>query len=454
MHRESGCAAGVKRCFHGLDTLARTGVECVRSTPDVVIAVSRRVLDPGSIGSRAMSEPGRWCPHEGREVRVPMSLDPTDTAGPAASSASLSLDGTMPAWAARVDGNPPAAFVDSCLRGVGQVCFMNNPVTGLAIVVAMFVAEAWLGFAGVLGLVVSTLTAIALGMDRGAIRAGLFGFNGILVGAGMSLFLQPDWDGVVMVWIALGAALSTVLHAALANVFIGAWKVPPFTLAFNFMTLMFLIGALNYANGRLGGLVAPADAQVTSGSVSNTLRSAADAASANNIEGILNAIFRGISQLFFANSVVAGIIIVVGLAVCSRIAAIFALVGSTVGMLTGLAVGASGVAIYNGLWGFNSFDAALAIGGVFFVLTVRTGVLAVACAVLAALLFGAIGTLFLPWGLPALTLPFCFATLAFVLLKGASTKLEPVAVEDITTPEEHLRGVRDTEGVGRAAVPA
>jgi urea transporter len=290
-------------------------------------------------------------------------------------------------------------------------------------------------------------------MDRGAIRAGLFGFNGVLVGAGMSLFLQPDWDGLVMVWIVVGAFFSTVLHAALANVFLGAFKVPPFTLAFNFMTLLFLVGALQYANGKVGGLIAPADAQVTAGSVSNTLRSAVDAAESNNVEGVLNAMFRGISQLFFANSVVSGIIIVAGIAVCSRIAAIFALVGSTVGMLTGLAVGASGVAIYNGLWGFNSFDAALAIGGVFFVLTVRSGVLAVGCAILAALLFGAIGTLFIPYGLPALTLPFVFATLAFVLLKGASTELEPVAVEDITTPEGHLAHVH-SEGVGRAAVPA
>jgi urea transporter len=366
----------------------------------------------------------------------------------------MSINGTMPGWGERLDGNPFLSFIDSCLRGVGQVCFMNNPITGLAILVAMFVGEAWLGFAGALGLVVSTLAAIAIGMDRGAIRAGLFGFNGVLVGAGMSLFLQPDWSGVVMVWIVVGAFFSTVLHAALANVFIGAWKVPPFTLAFNFMTLLFLVGSLQYANGKVGGLVAPADAQVTAGSVSNTLRSAADAAASNNVEGVLNAIFRGISQLFFANSVVSGIIIVAGLAVCSRIAAIFALIGSTVGMLTGLAVGASGVAIYNGLWGFNSFDAALAIGGVFFVLTVRSGLLAVACAVLTALLFGAIGALFVPWGLPALTLPFVFGTLAFVLLRGATTKLEPVAVEDITTPEEHLKHMRSERDVGRRAVPA
>jgi urea transporter len=366
-----------------------------------------------------------------------------------------SVSGTMPVWGERIEGNLALAFVDSCLRGVGQVCFMNNPVTGLAILVAMFVSEAWLGFAGVLGLVVSTGAAILIGMDRGAIRAGLFGFNGVLVGAGLSLFLQPDWDVVVMVWIVVAAFFSTILHAALAGVFIGAWTVPPFTLAFNFITLIFLIGALNFANGRVGGLVAPANPQITEGKVSNALRSAADAATANDIEGVVNAILRGISQLFFANSIVSGIIIVVGIAVCSRIAAIFALVGSTVGMLTGLALGANGVAIYNGLWGFNSFDAALAIGGVFFVLTLRSGLLAIACAVFAAILFGAIASLFTPWGLPALTLPFCFATLSFVLLKHAAPALEPVAVEDITTPEEHLTRSRAerSAGVGRDTVP-
>jgi urea transporter len=353
-------------------------------------------------------------------------------------SSGVSLNGTMPALNERVDGNPFLAFVDSCLRGVGQVCFMNNPVTGLAILIAMFVAEGWLGFAGALGVVASTLTAVLVGIDRGAIRIGLFGFNGVLVGGAFSLFLQPDWSGLVMVWIVIVAGFSSILHAALANVFLGSWKVPPYTLAFNFMTLIFLIGAINYANGKLGGLVAPADAQVTQNSVSGTLRSAADAASANNLDGFVNAVFRGIGQLFFANSVWAGIIIVVGLACCSRIAAIFALVGSIAGMLTGLAVGASGVAIYNGLWGFNGFDAALAVAGVFFVLSVRSAILGVLCAIFASLLFGAIGTLFIPWGLPALTLPFCFATLAFTLLKGAAPALEAVEAADITTPEEHL----------------
>ena len=48
----------------------------------------------------------------------------------------MSVNGTMPGWAARVDDNPLSSFADSCLRGIGQVCFMNNPITGLAILAA------------------------------------------------------------------------------------------------------------------------------------------------------------------------------------------------------------------------------------------------------------------------------------------------------------------------------
>jgi urea transporter len=164
---------------------------------------------------------------------------------------------------------------------------------------------------------------------------------------------------------------------------------------------------------------------------------------------IVNAVFRGIGQLFFLNSILAGVLIIIGIAFCSRIAAVFALVGSIVGMLTGMALGADGAAIYNGLWGFNSFDAALAIAGVFYVLTWRSALLGVACAAFTALLFGAIASFFGPWGLPALTLPFCFGTLAFVLLKDASRNFTWVSPADVVTPEEHLHRAR-THATGAA----
>jgi urea transporter len=359
----------------------------------------------------------------------------------------MRIDGTMPELQAQLETNPVADFVDYCLRGVGQVVFMNNPITGLLILIGMFVASAWLGVAAVIGLVSSTLVGILIGVDRGLIRAGLFGFNGILVGAGLSLFLTPDWDGLVIVWIIIVSGFSSILMATLATVF-QAWNVPPFTLPFNFATLLFLVAGLQLAHAELGPLVGPAEVQSLGDNVETALRSIEGAASANDIEGWANAIMRGISQLFFANDVVSGALIVAGIAVASRIAAVFALIGSAVGMLTGLALGASGIAIWNGLWGFNSFDACLAIGGVFYVLSVRSGILAVACAAFTAVLFGAISALFIPWGLPALTLPFCFGTLAFTIMKYSSVKLAPVEPADITTPEGNLSRFR-RERAGR-----
>jgi urea transporter len=362
------------------------------------------------------------------------------------------LNGTMPEWSKRTEGMPALDFVDYCLRGVGQVVFQNNPITGLAILVAIWIYSPWVGFAGTLGLVVSTVTGLVLGMDRGAIRAGLYGFNGVLVGLALATFLGPHWNGGVIGYVIAVSAFSTVLMATLAKIFLGTWGVPAFTLPFNFATLIFLVAALQFKFGHL--LITPHAPVLAGHAVRTGLRATPTSASVIDASSILNAIFRGIGQLFFADKLISGIIMIVGIAVCSRIAAIFALIGSIFGMLTAFAVGADGNAIYHGLWGFNSFDACLAIGGVFYVLTWRSGLLAVACAIATAILFGAIGSLFAPWGLPALTLPFCFGTLAFVVMKGTSTRFIPVEVADITTPEEHLTRMRGehSEGVGRDAV--
>ncbi len=352
------------------------------------------------------------------------------------------VNGTMPELQERVVNIPVVGFLEYCLRGVGQVVFMNSPITGLIILIAAWIQNPWLGFAGTLGVIVSTLAAHALGFDKGAIHAGLYGFNGVLVGLALGLFLAPPWDAVIIVWIILISAMSSVLMGALAAVFGGAWGVPPFTLAFNISTLLFLVTALQIAFGRLGPLVAPAAPAVKGPSAQIALKETAQAAGGTDAWAILNAIFRGIGQLFFLNSILAGVLIIIAILFCSRIAALFALVGSIVGMLTGLALGADGVSIFNGLWGFNSFDAALAIAGVFYVLTWRSALLGIACAAVTALLFGAIASFFAPWGLPALTLPFVFGTLAFVLLKDVTSRFTWVPPAEVVTPEEHLRRTR------------
>lgn len=348
------------------------------------------------------------------------------------------VDGTAPAMQERVLQAPPLAFVEYCLRGVGQVMFMNNPFTGLFVLAAAWLFDPWLGFGGTLGVVVSNLVAVMLRFDRGAIHAGLFGFNGVLCGLALATFLAPKWDGVAVTWIIVVSAGSSVAMAALAALFAKAWGVPPFTLAFNLSVLLFMIASLHTVRGRLGESISPLTPAVDGPLVSTALREHATAAVASSLDGWINAVFRGIGQLFFVNSILGGVLVLIGIAICSRIAAGFALIGVVIGTAVGIGLGASGVAIYNGLWGFNSYDACLAIAGVFYVLTWRSALLGMACAAYTALLFGAIASFLGPWGLPAMTLPFCFGVLTFVMLRGTTPLFTPIEAADITTPEEHL----------------
>ncbi len=353
------------------------------------------------------------------------------------------VNGTAPELHEHLRRVPPLEFIEDCLRGVGQVMFMNNPLTGLLVMIAAWTFDPWLGFGGTVGVIVSTATAMLLGFDRAAIRAGLFGFNGVLCGLALATFLAPPWDGIATVWIVVVSAGSSVAMAALAALFGGAWGVPPFTFAFNLSVLLFLITGLHAVRGRIGPLITPTAPAVNGPTVSDALRATATDTGGTDALGILNAILRGIGQLFFVNSMLGGVLVLIGILVCSRIAGAFAVLGSAIGMGVGMALGADGVAIYNGLWGFNSYDACLAIAGVFYVLSWRTALLGAACAVFAALLFGGLASFLQPWGLPAMTLPFCISVLCFVMLHdalpGAFSWVPPAELE---TPEAHLHRAR------------
>ena len=163
-------------------------------------------------------------------------------------------------WERLARENLIVGFIDTLLRGAGQVMFQNNPVTGVLFLVGIFfnaiTTDALpLGWGALIGLVSSTLAAIVLSADRDLIRNGLFGFNGILVGVGLAFFLR--FDGVLIGYIVLGAVVSTVVMMALAN-FLGSWDVPALTAPFVLTAWLFLFAAFLFSNLHPGPAILPA----------------------------------------------------------------------------------------------------------------------------------------------------------------------------------------------------
>lgn len=225
--------------------------------------------------------------HRAPEADTPLRLTATGLAG----------DGT----------DPPRrllAFVDSVLRGIGQVMLQNNAFTGLLFLAGLFFNSALFGWAALLGAAVSTAAATLLGAARSQIREGLFGFNGALVAIALLFFLKPDalaWSYVV-----LAAACTTVLMAALIRLF-GTWKVPALTAPFVLTTLGFVLATARF--GRLHSTgVLPTAGLPTAASVEGVVTAAT----------VGTGLLTGLSQVFFQGNAITGVLFAVGLFLSSR----------------------------------------------------------------------------------------------------------------------------------------
>ncbi|MDN5941950.1 MAG: urea transporter [Nitrospira sp.] len=293
------------------------------------------------------------------------------------------------------------SFLDSVLRGIGQVMLQNNSYAGLLFLIGIFYNSMLFGWAVLLGTTASTATAVLLEVDRSHVRAGLFGFNGALVAIALLYFLEPS----ILAWgyVVLAAACTTVIMAALFK-FLDTWKIPALTAPFVFTTVLFVLATARF--GRLH---------------STGVLPTAGLPKAATVEGIVTAstvgegLLTGLAQVFFQGNAITGVFFAVGLLISSRVACVAALLGSFVGLLVAWGMGAAEPAIRAGAFGFNSVLTAIALGSGFFVLNVASAAYGTLAVVTTAVVFAAMSAALEPLGMPALTSPFVLVVWLFLL---------------------------------------
>jgi urea transporter len=342
--------------------------------------------------------------------------------------------------------NVVVGFVDTLLRGSGQVMFQNNPITGLFFLAGIFYNSYQFGIAALIGLLASTIAAMLLGADRNLIRAGLFGYNGILTGIGLAFFLQLNWSAALIVYIILGGVVSTIVFIALANVF-STWDKPALTAPFVLTTWLFLLAVPLAAHLPAGSLIAPALPKPNA-AIQTLLRPSPTDTIGGGVTAVnvVQSILRGIGEVFFQNNLVTGILFLVGILINSRVSALFAALGSIVGMIIGLyLLGVDGNSVYAGLYGFNAVLCGIAVGGIFYVLDWKSGIYALLCALVGTVVMAALTTFLAPVGMPALTAPFVLTTWLFLLPKAAFHSLQPVPLAEVDSPEHILHAQRERQ---------
>jgi urea transporter len=111
-------------------------------------------------------------------------------------------------------------------------------------------------YQGILGLVVSTGTALVMGFNENLYRIGIFGYNGILVGLALATFNNGGkYDLTLVPMVTLLSLFSTLIAVALGDIF-APRNIPSLTLPFNFAATMLLLGAAQFNRLNFGVLEA------------------------------------------------------------------------------------------------------------------------------------------------------------------------------------------------------
>lgn len=240
-------------------------------------------------------------------------------------------------------------FLDSTTRGLGQVIFLNSTTSGAVVFGGLLIGNPYLASMAALGTITATATAKTLNLDQAALRDGLWGYNGALVGCAAAVF-GPSSILACSSSTILGAAASPLVSATLKETL----SIPQWTYAFNAVALTSLL--------RTRPFLATEDVATASDDIvfldllasdDNTTAGAASI-TAPSFGDLMVSPFTGISQIFVVESAMSGFAIWYGIGMYSPGLAGHAFMGSAIGSIVGLFSGAEISELAMGLWGFNS----------------------------------------------------------------------------------------------------
>ncbi|GKV63979.1 MULTISPECIES: urea transporter [Sporosarcina] len=286
------------------------------------------------------------------------------------------------------------AIAAATCKGVSQVLFIENTMTGILILLAITVSSPLLGMVALLSSLIGTLIGLAGKADTQLIQQGLLGYSPVLTGIALTLFLTGPYHWIIGLF---GAAVTALFTATVMH-FMRQTEIPVLTFPFIIVSWITLLASYRLDIIQLSSELVPQDL------------SRWDLHIEGNVSG-MQAMLNGIGQIFFLQNSISGVLLYAGLFWAGWRFGVFAIVGNVFAVLTAFVLLAEHSLIQAGLYGYNAILTILAVSVVFKDssnrLAVVTGILG-AC--IAVPLTAAVTTLLMPYGLPAFTMPFVLST--------------------------------------------
>jgi len=320
-----------------------------------------------------------------------------------------------------------------------NVTFLSYGVMAFSphLITALFIFSSTLfypviGFMGLIGNIISNLTARWMHAHPDAWKSGIFGVSGILIGLALGKYTEPSFR----MWIFLfaGSGISGIIAVMLAN-FLSKYDLP--ILSLPFMIVIWLV-------------------LVTIGVVDDSTVAFSPIPFLKSMDlwlfkiiplGIFEYI-KMFGSILFQDNLLSGVLVLIAISLYSRVSVVYGLWGGLLGMLTYTFLHGN----IDGFHGLNYVLTALAFGG-FFIVSNKHGFMLTSIAIITVGLIDVAMTIILhPINLPPLVFAFNMVTLIFLFpLKmlpqaTSSFRLIPIPLHIIKSPETNRRWYRRWSG--------
>ncbi len=331
----------------------------------------------------------------------------------------MALSATVAAVSARapVASGLRAAWwlCDVALRSAASLVFSRSRAVGAALLAAVATEPRALA-AALFAVAVSALTARALRLDPERVASGQLSYSALLLGLALSATAPPSATSAAI--LALAAASSVLVASALDLALRVERSLPVLTLPF-LVTYYLALGALPAA------LPPPPPTDALAGILS---------------DGALSAWLRGLGALLCAPRLEAGLLVLAAIALHSRIAAALSLLGFAAAWSLTRAVALDAEPSLAGTAGLNGALVAVALGGVWFIPSVWSYLLALFGSVVSVAVTLGLAPRFERLGLPLAIAPFNLVVpVALYALRQRVADGRPHAIDFAPgTPEQNL----------------
>jgi urea transporter len=289
-------------------------------------------------------------------------------------------------------------LISASLKGISQVIFIENVVSGIIILIAISISSWYLGLMALLSSFIGTLIAKVGGANEGSLNSGLYGYNSVLTGMALTLFLTGSTKWIIAL---VGAAITAIFAAAMVH-FMKNSTIPILTFPFIVFTWFMLLVSYRLEAFQLSTDLVPQSLAQWELQIEGKI---------DWMEGI----FSGIGQIYFLDNILSGILLFIAVFWAGWKFGLYAILGNAVALLTAYGLGGEHSLILEGLYGYNSILACLAVAAVFNPDDHRFAPISgIVAACLTVPLAASISTWLLPYGLPALTMPFVLSTWLFL----------------------------------------